>query len=330
MQLYFLGTGAGVPSKPRNVTAIALDLLQEQGSWWLFDCGEGTQHQVLRAPLKLNRIERIFITHLHGDHIFGLPGVLSSRSFQGGTSDLTVYGPPGIQAYIETCLHISTTHLPYTIQVVEIDEDHLEAGCLAEDARFEVYVHKLDHGVPSYGYRIVEKPQPGALRPDAVAAFGIPPGPAYRELKSGRVVVAPDGRTVLPEEVTDPPAPGRVVTILGDTRPCEAAVKLAQDADVLVHEATFGEDKAQLAENYFHSTTVDAARCAVTAHAKRLILTHWSSRYADEELEDLAAEAGRLFPAVEIARDFTAFPVPQPTPDGRSCEGTPECPPARR
>ena len=158
MELLFLGTGSGVPSKGRNVSAIALQLLEERGATWLFDCGEATQHQILHTPVRPGRIEKIFITHLHGDHLFGLPGLLGSRSFQGGDTPLVVYGPQGISTFIETALSVSGTRIKYGLDVVEIKE-----GLVFEDEQFVVTAKLLDHGMPSYGFRIVEKDLPGTL-----------------------------------------------------------------------------------------------------------------------------------------------------------------------
>ena len=165
MDFVLLGTGAGVPAKARNVTSIALQLLEERGTVWLFDCGEATQHQILKTAVKPRKIEKIFITHLHGDHIFGLPGFLSSRSFQGGVDKLTVYGPQGIDAFITTSLQVSGTHLKYPLEIIEIEE-----GVVFEDEQFTVTAMSLDHGIYSIGYRIVEKDRPGKLtgRPAAV------------------------------------------------------------------------------------------------------------------------------------------------------------------
>ena len=161
VKVFFLGTGAGVPAKARNVTSIALKLLDERRAIWLFDCGEATQHQILHTTIKPRRIEKVFITHLHGDHIYGLPGLLSSRSHQGGKEKLTVYGPKGLKEYIDISLSVSQTYLQYPLEIIEIDE-----GVICSDDQFIVSAKKLDHGIPSYGYRIVEKDLPGTLMAD--------------------------------------------------------------------------------------------------------------------------------------------------------------------
>jgi ribonuclease Z len=306
LELLFLGTGAGVPAKERNVSSIALQLLEERGATWLFDCGEATQHQILHTSIRPRRIENIFITHLHGDHIFGLPGLLGSRSFQGGDTPLTIYGPKGIQAFIEISLSISCTRLKYDLQVVEIEE-----GTIFEDERFLVIAKQLDHGIPSYGFRVVEKDLPGTLLVDKLKALGIRPGPIYQQIKLGKTVQLDDGTVIDGRDFVGPPQKGRIVTILGDTRYCEASVELAKEADVLVHEATFAAEDSALAHDYFHSTAVQAAEVAKLAGVKRLILTHISSRYQGALSEELLEQARELFPNTELASDFSSFIIPR-------------------
>jgi ribonuclease Z len=306
LELLFLGTGAGVPAKERNVSAIALQLLEERGATWLFDCGEATQHQILHTSIRPRRIEKIFITHLHGDHIFGLPGLLGSRSFQGGDTPLVVYGPKGIQSFIETSLAVSSTRIKYDLYVVEISE-----GVIFEDERFMVIAKQLDHGMPSYGFRVVEKDLPGTLLVDKLQQLGIRPGPIYQQIKLGKTVELDDGTVIDGRDFVGPPQKGRIVTILGDTRYCEASIELAQEADVLVHEATFGAEDGELAYDYYHSTTVQAAEVAKRAGAKKLILTHISSRYQGAMCDELLDEAKAIFPNVELARDFASFSVPR-------------------
>ncbi len=301
MKLLFLGTGAGLPAKSRNVSAIVLQLLQETGTEWLFDCGEGTQHQILRAPVKLHRLEKVFITHLHGDHIFGLPGLLSSRSFHGAPSPLQVFGPPGLRSFVECALSISSTHLTYPVEWFEV-----HPGVVWSDERFEVTCELLDHVVPSYGYRVTERDKPGALQSDALKALGVQPGPIYGTLKAGGRVVLENGTVLDGREFLDPPIPGRKLAILGDTRPCASVQTLAQDADVLVHESTFHSDLAALAHQYGHSTALDAARMAREAGTHTLILTHISARYQDD-VHHLLHEARAVHPNTYVATDFWTY-----------------------
>lgn len=303
MEFTFLGTGAGVPSKQRNVTAIALILPEVHGDMWLFDCGEATQHQILHSHVKLTKVKNIFITHLHGDHLYGLPGVLSSRSFQGAEEALTVFGPPGIKAFIETSLAVSSTYLNYPLTIIELNEE----GRFYEDDFFEIEMKKLEHGIPSFGYRIIEKDQPGQLLVDRLKAEGIEPGPIYQEIKKNPHVTLPDGRKLLSTNYIGPKKQGRKVAILGDTRLCRSTVELAQDADLLIHEATFSKDMEKAAHDYFHSTSVQAAKTAKAASAAALILTHISSRYQDDDAGQLLEEAKNTFPNVFLARDLWTY-----------------------
>ena len=306
MKLTFLGTGGGIPAKHRNVSALALHLMNKEGAIWLFDCGEATQHQILYTPIKPRKIEKIFITHLHGDHIYGLPGLLGSRSFQGGETPLTVYGPSGIKEFIETSLRLSFTHIKYPLYIKEIEQE----GVLYEDETSIVRTAKLAHGVPSYGYRLEQKDLPGPLLMSKVQEAGIPPGPVYKQLKEGVNVTLPDGRFFKGKDFTGPPKKGEIVTVLGDTRYSENSFILAEGASTLIHEATFGGEDGALAEEYFHSTTLQAARVAKCSGVKQLILNHISSRYQGEDINRLLLEARSIFPETFIAEDFASFDIP--------------------
>ncbi|KRW91030.1 ribonuclease Z [Alicyclobacillus tengchongensis] len=306
MELYFLGTGAGLPSTRRNVTSIALRLSRGTSRVWLFDCGEGTQRQMLTAPFGPSKINRIFITHLHGDHIYGLPGMLGSRSFQAGSGPLSILGPHGLRTFLETAIATSGAHLSYAWDVTELGN---ELQTVVVDGDYEVTWRPLRHGIPSYGYRIQERPFPGALRKDLLEAAGLPPGPLYKEIKSGQDVTLPNGRTIVAKNYIDPPEPGRIVAILGDTRPCDEAVTLAQSADIIVHEATYTAADADLAARHQHSTAAEAAEIARTAGARKLVLTHVSSRYDSRGEEQLLADARRIFPNTVLAHDHLSVPV---------------------
>jgi ribonuclease Z len=305
LDILFLGTGAGIPAKLRNVTSIALKLLEERGAIWLFDAGEATQHQILHTSIKPRRIEKIFITHLHGDHIYGLPGLLASRSFQGGESEVVVYGPKGLKEYITISLTVSQTYLKYPLKIVEIDE-----GVIFEDEQFTVEARLLNHGIPSYGYRIIEKDKPGTLLAERLVEAGVQPGPIFRKIKEGETVTLDDGTIIVPSDFLGPDIKGRIVTILGDTRYCENAILLAKDADLLIHEATFSKGEEKLAFDYFHSTTHQAAKVAKQAGSKQLCLTHISSRYDRQAWAELVAEAQEVFADTDIAEDFKEINIP--------------------
>ena len=302
MQLQFLGTGAGMPSKERNVTSIALKLLDEIGSIWLFDCGEATQHQILQTTIKPRRIDKIFITHMHGDHIYGLPGFLGSRSFLGGDTPLTIYGPVEVKDFIEAAIRYSKTHLTYPIQFVEVQE-----GIVFEDEHFTVHAKKLQHVIECYGYRVEQKDLPGQLLVDKVQAQGVPRGPLYRELKEGRDITLENGHVVRAADVLSAPKKGFTVTVLGDTKYCAASIDLSREADIVVHEATFDSSTAELAASYGHATNMEAATIAKKANARNLILTHLSARFLKKDVERLVEESRTVFSRTYAAEDFAMF-----------------------
>lgn len=308
MQITFLGTSSGVPTRSRNVSSVALRLPQ-RAEVWLFDCGEGTQHQLLRSELKSSQLSRIFITHMHGDHIFGLMGLLASCGLAGSPHRIDIYGPPKLDDYLRACGRYSQTHFSYPIKVHTV-----EPGVIYEDEEFVVSCGPLTHRVTSFGYRVVEKDRPGRFNVEKAAALGIPSGPLYGKLKRGEQITLPDGRQINGLDLCGVPEVGRKLAYCTDTIYCEGAVELAQDADVLIHEATFAHQDAQLAYDRLHSTSTMAAQTALVAQAKQLIMTHFSPRYAPGnaiELRDLLQEARAIFPATEMAHDFFTYEVPR-------------------
>ena len=305
MELQFLGTGAGVPAKMRNVSSIALKLLDERNEIWLFDCGEATQQQILNTTIRPGKIKKIFITHLHGDHIFGLPGLLTSRSFQGGEDELIVYGPKGIKRFIDASISVSHSKLGYPLKVVEFEED----GVLFSDQQFRVEAMKLEHGIPSYGFRITEADQIGELKADELRAIGVPFGPVFGRLKRGEVVTLEDGRVIDGKDYVSEDIKGRVVVICGDTRFTPKSITLAQNANVLVHEATYEADKEKTARQHFHSTSKQAATIALEANVQQLYLTHISARYLGHQVSQLEQEARKVFPKTKVVKDFDTFTI---------------------
>ena len=310
MQLYFLGTGAGMPSKERNTSSALLELYEQRGTAWMFDCGEATQHQILKTPIKPRKIEKIFITHLHGDHIFGLPGLLSSRSFLSGEDTLTIYGPSGIKSFIDMALSISNTHIKYPLVIKEISE-----GVIFEDEQFIVTAKLLEHVIPTFGYRVEQKNMPGQLLVEKALALGVPKGPLLKQLKNGENVVLEDGTVVNSNEVVGPSKKGMIITILGDTKYCEASIEIASGADVLVHEATFDNQTEDLAASYGHSTNTEAAMVAKKAGVKALILNHISARFLGNDLESLLTQAQQIFQNTYIASDLSTYELKDITKD---------------
>ena len=306
MQLEFLGTGAGSPSKQRNVTSVALKLLEELNEIWLFDAGEATQHQILHTTIRPRKVTKIFITHLHGDHIFGLPGFLSSRSFQGGNEPLTIYGPVGIKKFVMTALQVSESRLSYPLKFVEIDHSQE----LFNERGFKVTTMSLDHKIACYGYRIEEADHPGELQVDKLRQDNIPSGPIYGQLKAGKTVKLDDGRVIDGKNYIGKPQPGRIIAILGDTRQTPNAVVLAHKADVLVHESTFAKNEAKMAHNYYHSTSLQAAEVAKQAGVKKLLLTHISAQYTGTAAYQLAYQVRDVVPDTRVVNDFDVIDVP--------------------
>ncbi len=310
MQITFLGTSSGVPTRSRNVSAVALRLPQ-RGEFWLFDCGEGTQQQLLHSDLNISQLTRVFITHLHGDHVYGLLGLLATCGMSAHARRIDVYGPRGIEEYVREVGRVTyQANYPYPLGVNTIGE-----GEVCEDEEYVVTCAPLKHRVISYGYRVTEKDRPGHFDVERARAAGIPPGPLYGRLKSGERVTLPDGRAFDGADFCGPAQKGRSVVYSTDTTYCRSAVELARDADLLIHEATFSSDEEDLARRSMHSTAAMAARVASEARARLLVLTHFSPRYFPGnavEPADLLREARAVFPDTELAHDFLTVEVPKP------------------
>ncbi|WP_392565533.1 ribonuclease Z [Utexia brackfieldae] len=304
MELVFLGTSAGKPTSDRNVTSIVLNLMPERKTIWLFDCGEATQHQLMKTDLRLAKLEIIFITHLHGDHLFGLPGILTSRSLMMNMSPVKLIGPKGIKRFVETVTEVSDSILSYPLEIIELEDE----GVVFEDATFKVVARKLEHRIVCYGYRIMQKDETMRLNIPKLQADNIPVA-YYPLVKNGDVIELADKRLINAKDYLEPPIKGKIVTILGDTLPCDATIALARDADVLVHEATQGADLVEKANMRGHSTTVQAAEIAQKSQVNHLILTHISPRYPLWQSRKLLKEAQAVFAHTDIAKDLAIFPV---------------------
>jgi len=299
IRIVFLGTSGGMPSRERNVASVAVVM---DGHVLLFDCGDGTQRQLMKCDdVRSGGVEAIFITHLHGDHLFGLPGLLSSLGMGGRREPMTVYGPAGIAEFLKSIPHY---RVPYEVNVVQVSPGEVLRG-----RGFRVSCAPVVHHAPCVAYRIDEDDHPGKFDTERARELGVPPGPLFGELQRGVSVTLEDGRVVPSEEVVGPSRPGRSIVYCTDTRPCPSAIALARGADVLIHECTYDNALSAEAEARDHSTAGEAAGVAREAGVGRLILTHFSPRY--ESAEPLVAEAATIFASVDAAADFKVFEVPR-------------------
>lgn len=296
-----LGTGSAVPVRGRSFSAVAA---VRPEAVLLFDCGEGTQARLLEARIRTSKIRAIFVTHLHGDHVFGLPGLLSTMSLLSREDPVLVVGPAGIESLIRSMPGLEAGQTSFDVEFGELREEGRRIEVYAADA-YRVLARSVDHGVPAYGYRYEESTKPGSLDVERARDLGIHRYQDYRELKRGSPVQGAGGETVEPDDVLGPSTPGGVLAYVGDTRPCAGAVDLARGADILYHEATFAADLAQRAHDTGHSTTVEAAETAAAAKVRRLLLSHFSARYSD--INSLVEEAQAVFPETQAAVELERY-----------------------
>ena len=311
MKLTFLGTSAGMPTTERNVTALAL-AIDDSKQWYLVDCGEGTQHQLLRCHYTLNNLQTIFITHVHGDHMFGLPGLLTSASMQGRTRPLTICAPEGVKEFVVTTLkYAAVRDLPFTLHFVRSDVPDF----LYRDKGFEVSAHELSHRVPSFAYRFEEQTYSTRLDIEQLNQLQVPRGELWGKLQSGEVVTLDNGEQVSPEQVLVPPPKKRVAVIAGDNDQPDLLIDALKNADLLVHEATVTQEMLeQVGPIWMHSSAKMVAEAAHKSGIPNLILTHFSGRYrlspqAEEScVEVIREEAAHYFQGkIELAQDLKSW-----------------------
>jgi len=300
LDLVFLGTSASAPTAARGTAAT---LIRRGGDRLLVDCGEGTQRQLLRSDVGLVDLEHVFLTHLHADHVLGLPGMLKTFGLRGREVPITVYGPRGTRALLEA-LGVVVGRVAYPLEVVELGPDE---AVVLQDYRIETFA--VAHRTTAVGYALREDERPGRFDVAAADALGVGSGPLRGALQRGEAVTLPDGRVVRPTDVLGAPRRGRTVVITGDTAPAASVVEAAAGADVLVHEATFLADERARAKETGHSTAAEAALVAREADVGLLALTHLSARYPPS---DVAAEARQLFSRTVVPRDFDLLLVPLP------------------
>jgi ribonuclease Z len=298
LDLVFLGTSASAPTAGRAPAAL---LVRRGGDRLLFDCAEGTQRQLMRSSLGLPDLEEIFLTHFHADHYLGLPGMLKTFALRGREVPLTVYGPPGLRELFGALRRVFGK-LTYPVETVE-----LRAGESLERDGYRLLVFPVHHGVSAVGYALDEDTRPGRFDVEAADALGVPSGPERGALQRGESITLEDGRTITPDAVLGEARAGRRVVITGDTAPADTVRVLAERADVLVHEATFGEDERERAADTLHSTARQAGEVAAASGVRLLALTHLSPRYLGSELLD---EARTVFAASVAPRDFDVIEVP--------------------
>jgi ribonuclease Z len=300
LDIVFLGTSASAPTAGRAPTAL---LVRRGGDRLLFDCAEGTQRQLMRSVLGLPDLEEVFLTHFHADHYLGLPGMLKTFALRGRELPLTVYGPPGLRELFATLRRVFGK-LTYPVDVEE-----LRVGEALERDGYRILVFPVHHGVSAVGYALDEDARPGRFDVEAADALGVPFGPERGALQRGESITLPDGRTLTPDSLLGAARRGRRVVITGDTAPTETVRVLAEDADVLVHEATFTEEERERAAETLHSTARQAAEIGAAARVRLLALTHLSPRYLGSELLE---EARAVYPATVAPRDFDVIEVPFP------------------
>lgn len=301
LQVIFLGTAGSVPTTTCSLPAIAI---RRKGELILFDCGEGVQRQMVKAGLGFNKKMKVFITHMHGDHVLGLPGLIQTMSLLDRTKKLEIYGPAGVEDFIEAIEKTVQFTLTFPLRIAEIEAE----GLVCEEKEYEIYAAWADHVAPAFAYSLVEKPRPGKFYPEKAKALGVPEGVLWSKLQHGSAVKLPNGRVVEPEKVVGPPRPGRKIVYTGDSRSSKSLVELAKNADLLIHDCTFDDELAERAKEDGHSTPSQAAETAKKAKAKRLVLTHISARYKTPEL--LLKQARKGFSNVDVAEDFMKIDLP--------------------
>lgn len=300
LSLTFLGTSAARPTIERNVSSLAL---QREGETLLFDAGEGTQRQMMKYGTSF-ALNDIFFTHFHADHFLGVIGLVRTLGLQGRTDPLRLFGPKGGKRVLETALQLGVERIPFPVEITE-----LKPGEATKRNGYAIEAFATEHGGGAIGYALREAERKGRFDPEAARAAGVPEGPQWGQLQQGKTVRLPDGRTVGPEGIVGPTRPGRLVVITGDTRPCASVVDAATGADLLVHEATFGEEEKERARETQHSTAKEAAQVALAARAKRLVLCHLSARYSISA-DELVKEAREVFGETTVARDGMEIEVP--------------------
>ncbi|MDI6903051.1 MAG: ribonuclease Z [Methanocellales archaeon] len=302
LKVTFLGTGGTLPTTNRNPSAI---IINRKGELMLFDCGEGTQQQMMRAKTGMRNLTSLFITHYHADHILGIPGLIQTMSFQGRTEPLHIYGPRWIHEFIKMLLALGYYKLNFDVKGHELRPEDV-----VERAEYAIKAIKTDHGIPSLGYVLEEKERLGRFDREKAIELGVPPGPLFSKLHSGETVFV-GGREIKSSQVVGPPRRGRKIVYTGDTRPIETVTEAARNADLLIHDGTLTHDLLDWAIEAKHSTAKEAAEIASKACVGELVLMHISSRYS-EDPSPLLREAQAIFKNSHVAKEFMEIVIPYP------------------
>jgi len=301
LTLRFLGTSASRPTVERNVSSIAVI---REGETLMFDCGEGTQRQMMRYGISF-ALADIFFTHMHADHMLGVIGLLRTLALQGRTEPINLYGPAGSEKLLRRAITLGSEKQHFEIKVFELTPE-----TPLKRPSYSIIPFPVEHGDRvAIGYHIAEETRLGRFNPDKARQMGIPEGPLWGKIHKGETVQLPDGRTIKPSELVGPSRPGRRIVLTGDSRPSEATIAAATGADILIHEATFATEEAPRALETGHSTAREAAEVAAKAGVKKLVLTHVSARYS-RDTSELEREAREIFPSTIIARDGMEIDVP--------------------
>lgn len=300
LSVTFLGTAAACPTVDRNVSGLAVE---REGETMLFDCGEGTQRQMMRYGVGFT-FREIFLTHYHSDHCLGVTGLIRTLGLQDRQQPVIIYGPRPADRIIGGLLSVGIERTRFPVEIVEVRP----GDCLKRD-EYDILVYETDHRTDTVGYALAEHIRLGRFNPARARELGIPEGPLWGQIHKGKPVTLPDGRVIQPEDLVGPTRPGRKLVYPGDTRPSPRVIEMAHGADLLIHEATFTEEERERALETGHSTAKQAAEMARMAGVRRLVLTHISARYSREAPEVLE-EARAVFPETQVARDGMSVDVP--------------------
>jgi ribonuclease Z len=300
LSVTFLGTGAACPTVDRNVTGLAV---QREGEMFLFDCGEGTQRQMMRYGVGFS-FRDIFFSHYHSDHILGVTGLIRTMGLLDRTAPVVLYGPRGAQRILGGMLAVGIEKSRFPVEIVEVKP----GDWLARDG-YDLQVFATEHRADTVGYALREHVRLGRFNPDRARELGVPEGPLWGRLHKGETIALPDGRRVGPEDLVGQSRPGRTLVFSGDTRPTTSLMEAARGADLLIHEATFSHEEGERAAETGHSTAVEAATIAREAGVRQLVMTHISARY-NRDAPELLAEAKTIFPDTIVAKDGLTVEVP--------------------